>query len=240
MLTRPAHAHDDIAEALRDAGASVDAVPLIQIVPLRDEAALQSAASTADMADWIAFTSANGVAAFARARRKPLGGQPRIAAIGSATAAAVECLLHRRPDLVPKTFAADTLADEIATIGPSHASIAVFQAQGARPELVQRLRAAGLSAVATPAYATLESAPADLIEHVRVADTIVLTSGSGARSLVRGLGKDLGTLTGKTVACIGAVTAREARRCGIAVAVISHSASARGVVEALIAHAKSR
>jgi uroporphyrinogen-III synthase len=237
MLTRPVHARDEIAEALRAAGASVDLVPLIQIVAPRDEAALQSAANAADAADWVAFTSANGVAAFARARGEPLGSRPRIAAIGPATAAAIEELLHRRPALVPKTSVAEALAQEIAAIGPAKASIAIFQAQGARPQLAEQLRAAGFSVVATSAYATIESPPADLIQRLRVADTIVLTSGSGARSLARGLAADPGlrALAGKTVACIGAVTAREARRCGIAVAVTARSASGRGVVDALVA-----
>ena len=237
LLTRPVHARDEIAEALRAAGASVDLVPLIRIAPPRDEAALRSAAAAADTADWIAFTSANGVAAFARARSEPLASHPKIAAIGPATAAAIEELLHRRPALVSKRSVAEALAEEIAAIGPPYASIAIFQAQGARPQLAEQLSAAGFSVIATSAYATIESPPADLIQHLRVADAIVLTSGSGARSLALGLAADSGlrALTGKTVACIGAVTAREARRCGIAVAVTARNASGRGVVDALVA-----
>jgi uroporphyrinogen-III synthase len=238
MLTRPAQARDDIAEALRAAGASVDVVPLTRIVPPRDEAALQSAAQAADMADWIVFTSANGVAAFARSRSEPLGARTRIAAVGPATAAAIESLLYARAALIPKTFDAQALADELAAIGPPHASIAIFQAQNARPNLAQRLRAAGFSITATPAYATIEAPPADLADHVRAANAIVLTSGSGARALARGLGDSDGlrALDGKTIACIGTVTAREARRCGILVSVIAKNANAHGVVDALVAH----
>jgi uroporphyrinogen-III synthase len=238
MLTRPAQARDQIADALRAAGADVDVVPLIRIVPPRDEAALRSAAAAADMADWIVFTSANGVAGFARARREPLGIRTRIAAVGPATATAIEGLLGRRAALVPRTHVAEALADVLVAAGPPRASVAVFQAQDARPVLAERLRAAGFSVTATPAYATIETPPPDLDQHVRAANTIVLTSGSGARSLARGLGAAPGlrALTGKTIACIGAVTAQEARRCGIAVAVTAQSASARGVVDALVAH----
>jgi uroporphyrinogen-III synthase len=241
MLTRPAQEHDDIAQALRDAGAVVDVVPLIRIVPPPDEAALRSAAATADMADWIAFTSANGVEGFARARSEPLGSRPRIAAVGPATAAAVQRLLYRGADLVPKTFTAGALAADIAAIGPPRASIHIFQAQSARPELVARLRDAGFSVIATSAYATLEAPLDDLIQHVRDADTIVLTSGSGARALARGLGHDPGlrALTGKQIVCIGAITAREARSCGMTVAAIARSASAQGVIDALSGRAGS-
>jgi uroporphyrinogen-III synthase len=242
MLARPACARDDIAAALRAAGADVDVVPLIRIVPPRDEAALRSAAATADMADWIAFTSANGVAGFARVRSEPLDARPQLAAVGPATAAAIEALLRRRAALVPKSYVAEALADEIAAAGPPHASVAIFQAQDARPALAQRLRASGFSVVATAAYATIESPPADLLARVRAADTIVLTSASGARSLARGLAADSGAqaLAGKTIACIGAVTAQEARLCGIAVAVTAPNASASGVVDALVAHRSGR
>lgn len=238
MLTRPVRGRDEIADALRAAGALVDVVPLIRIVPPRDESALQSAALTAGTADWIVFTSANGVAAFAGARREPLGTRTSIAAIGPATAASVETLLSRHAALVPETHVAESLADALISAGPARGSIALFQAQEARPVLARLLRAAGFSVTATAAYATLESPPADLVKHVRDAQAIVLTSGSGARALARGLADDPGlrALTGKTIACIGAVTAGEARRLGIEVAVTAQSASARGLVEALAAH----
>jgi uroporphyrinogen-III synthase len=233
MLTRPARAHDDIADALRRAGALVDEVPLVRIVPPDDGAALESAAATADMADWIAFTSANGVAAFARARREPLGEHMRIAAVGSATAAAVKSLLLRQVDAVPPTFVAEALADAITAIGPPHASVAVFQAQGAREALVHKLRDAGFTVTAVAAYATMEAPPADLGEHVRGADAIVLTSASGARALASAIRAP--DLVSKAVVCIGPITAQEARRLGIPVSATAPTASARGVVEALAA-----
>jgi len=231
MLTRPARSNDDIADALRQAGAIVDEVPLVRIVPPADAAALESAAAAADMADWVAFTSTNGVAAFARARREPLGEHMRIAAVGSATAAAVKSLLFRQVDAVPPTFVAEALADAIAALGPQHASIAVFQAQGAREALVQKLRGHGFTVTAVNAYATAVALPADFAEHVRAVDAIVLTSASGARALMRGVGA--GDLARTAVACIGPVTAQEARRLGIPVAATARTASAKGVVEAL-------
>ena len=234
MLTRPARSDDGIADALRRAGAAVDEVPLIRIVPPADLAALESAAAAADMADWIAFTSANGVAAFARARREPLGEHTRIAAVGSATAAAVKSLLFRPVDAVPPTFVAESLADAITAIGPPHASIAVFQARGARETMVQKLRDAGFTVTAVAAYSPVEAPPPDLAEHVHAADAIVLTSASGARSLARGIPAH--ELAGAAVVCIGDITAHEASRLGIPVAAVAQSSSARGLVAALEAH----
>jgi uroporphyrinogen-III synthase len=231
MLTRPARSNDDIADALRHAGAIVDEVPLVRIVPPADAAALESAAAAADMADWVAFTSANGVAAFARARREPLGEHMRVAAVGSSTAAAVKSLLFRQVDAVPPTFVAEALADAIAAMGPPNASIVVFQAQGAREALVQKLRDHGFTVTAVAAYATVEAPPADLAEHVRAADAIVLTSASGARSLMQGI--RAADLAARAVVCIGDITAQAARGLGIPVAATAHAASAKGVVEAL-------
>lgn len=243
MLTRPAHARDGIAQALKAAGTHVDVVPLIRIVPPGDEAALHSAAAAADMADWIVFTSANGVTAFAAARREPLGARAQVAAIGPATAAAVESSLGRRAALVPKTAVAEALADALIAAGPPQAQVAVFQAQDARPVLAERLRAAGFSVVATSAYATLEADPANIADRVRAADAIVLTSGSSARALVRGLARGSDAqglasgaaraLAGKLVVCLGAITAQEAQRCGIVVSATAKNATAAGVLDAL-------
>ena len=241
MLTRPAQARDDIAAALRAAGAVVDAVPLIGIEPPRDEASLLSAAAVADLADWVAFTSANGVAAFARARHAPLGARTKIAAVGPSTAAAVRSQLKRRADLVPVHHDAAALADAIAATGPAHASVSIFQAEEARPTLAEHLRAAGFAVMVAAAYATVETPPANIADRVRSADAIVLTSGSGARALARGLaaGPGVEALAGKTVACIGAVTAEQAQRSGIGGVLTARDATPQGLVALLAARRRS-
>jgi len=241
MVTRPARASDELATALRAAGASVDWTPLIEIGPPPDPQALQDAVDQADSADWIVFTSVNGVDAFARRRRAPLGAATRIAAVGAATARALAASLDRAADVVPARFDAQALADAIVARARKGASIAVFAAQDARPALRSRLLEAGARVQVTAAYTTREVVPADLIQRVARADIIVLTSGSGARALATGLAGTADPLSrGKAVACIGPVTARVARELGLRVDTIARDASAKGLAAAVERAARRR
>lgn len=233
MLTRPAGTRDRIAELLTAHGAIVTSVPLIRIAPPPDQASLQAAAESADIANWIVFTSANGVAAFAKARRALLPATTRIAVIGRATARAVETRLHHQVDLVPSSSVAGSLADAIVKAAMPSASIAIFQAAQALPLLATRLRRAGFGVTAVVAYSTVETPPPDLAHRVSDADAIVLTSASGGRALKRGLGNTIG-LSGKLIVCIGEITANQARRLGIPVSAIAESATAEGVRDALL------
>jgi uroporphyrinogen-III synthase len=234
LLTRPARSEDALETLLRAAGASVSSMPLIELAPAPDAVALRTAAQAADRADWIVFTSAAGVEAFARSRRSRLSERTRIAAIGPATARAVARLLERDADLVPARFVSEELADAIAAHA-TRARIAIFAAQDSRQVLAQRLRAAGHSVEAIAAYTTHPVTPADFDQRIAAADVIVLTSGSAARSLREGLrrGPGLGALHGKRVVCIGAVTAVEARRSEIDVAAVAREATPLGLVEVL-------
>ncbi|HME80715.1 MAG TPA: uroporphyrinogen-III synthase [Candidatus Eremiobacteraceae bacterium] len=243
MVTRPALASDELAALLRAEGAIVDCAPLVEIGPPPDERALQAAVDDADDADWIVFTSINGVDAFASRRRAPLAAAIRIAAVGAATARAVNASLDREPDVVPARFEAQALADAIAARASKGALVAVFAAQNARPALRRRLLDAGARVQVTEAYSTREAPPADIVRRVSDADIIVLTSGSGARSLVAGLaGKAGRALSATALVCIGPVTAREARRLGLDVAAIAHDATAQGLAAAVAraAHARRR
>ena len=241
MVTRPARASDELAAALGAAGANVDWTPLIEIGPPPDAQALQAAVDEADSADWIVFTSVNGVDAFARRRRTPLGTATRIAAVGAATARALASSLDRAPDIVPARFEAQELADAIVARASKGASIAVFAAQDARPTLRSRLLEAGARVQVTAAYTTREVVPADLVQRVADADIIVLTSGSGARSLAAGLAGTVDPLSrGKALVCIGPVTARVARGLGLRVDTIARDATAKGLVTAVERAARRR
>lgn len=236
LLTRPARASEEFATLLRAQGADVACTPLIQIVPPPDERAFQVGVDAADDAHWVVFTSANGVNAFAGRRNVPLDPHTKIAAVGQATARAVRAAFGRTPDLVPVRSDARSLADALQAAAREGARIAIFAALGARRVLERQLREAGFAVSATAAYATRETPARDIAGEVARADVIVLTSGSGARALAAGLarGPGLSALRGKSVACIGPVTADEARRIGIAVAAVADEPSALGVLSAVM------
>ena len=91
LVTRSAEQAGDLAGRLRQRGARVIEAPVIAFEDPLDWSAADEALGRLERYDWIVFTSANGVQAFAR----ELGGNPseltaRIAAIGAATREAAE------------------------------------------------------------------------------------------------------------------------------------------------------
>lgn len=81
LVTRPSEQAQPLVDALRRAGLEPVPCPLIEIEPIDD--------GPVDVRgyDWVIVTSANGANELARRRRGPL---PRVAAIGEATAAALQ------------------------------------------------------------------------------------------------------------------------------------------------------
>jgi uroporphyrinogen-III synthase len=233
MLT--AAGDDSRPAALFEArGATVDRVQLISIGPPPDEAALNATVRRANAFDWIAFSSATGVAAFAERSAAPPGVEVRLAALGPATAEAVHSVLGRRADLVPERYESEGLAEAFERSGEHGASILLLQAQDARPVLASRLEAAGFSVTAVAAYSTLATPPRDLAARVERAHAIVLASASAARALALGLAPNAqSSLRDKVIACIGPVTAAQARALGIRVDVVPEKSTMAGVAEAL-------
>ena len=149
VVTRAEHQAEGLAEALRRAGAAVELLPLLEVVPPVDPLPLERAAAEVSSYDWLVFTSANAVEAFL-----PLAGAPptdlKIAVVGPATA---QALRDRgiEPHLTARKSEAEGLAVDLA---PRVAGKRVLlpQAADARPALLEGLRAAGAEAVAVVAY----------------------------------------------------------------------------------------
>ena len=234
MLARPATPSDEIADALRARGAIVTSVPLIRISEPSDRAALKRAAESVDATNWLIFTSANGVAAFARSLRKALPARVRIAAVGPATAAAVQSLLQHPVDLIPERHDSDALAAALIVAARPGSTMCVLQPEDTQSSLVARLRSAGHNVSAAAAYRTLEAPPSDLARNVASTDAIVLTSGSQARALASGLGESArDVLAGKIIVVIGERTAHEAENAGLHVHATAPGATPEAVAKAL-------
>jgi uroporphyrinogen III methyltransferase / synthase len=234
MVTRAANHASELTDLLEGRGASVDLAPLVLIGPPTDEKALQAAVDAADDYPWIVFTSVNGVEAFAARRRRPLGVNPHVAAVGPATSEAVASLLGRPAHVVPNRFVAEAVADALADAAAPGSAVLLLQAHDARPVLAHRLRAARFDVTSVCAYTTVLQAPADLAERIRSADAITLASASAVRSLVGALGSSAAAkLRGKLIACIGPVTHMEARQAGLHVELEPERSTVDGIVEAL-------
>ena len=238
MLTRAPESGSDAADKLRALGAHVVEVPLISIGPPPDERALDRAAARTDI-DWIAFASVHGVEAFARQCKNPRAATAKFAAVGPATSHALGKAFGRPADLIPESYRGSDLGATLARVLRPGERVLLVQALDARPDAFESLANAGCAVEAVAAYATIEAPPEDLAGKIRDADVVIIASASAARSLRRGLGDTLlQALAGKTVVCIGPVTADEARHAGVPVTLVPNDFSMDGIIEALVANAE--
>jgi uroporphyrinogen-III synthase len=232
VVTRPREQAAPLADALEEHGADVSVVPLVEIRPVEDTRALDTAIEELADYDWIVFTSTNGVAAVGSRLHGPLE-WVLVAAVGPATADAVR-ELGAEPSFVPSRFAAEEIASGLGPL--SGTRVLLPQADIADPELADELRARGATVDAIVAYRTVELAP-DMsgMLALRVADAIVLASPSAARSLAA-LASSVETLRGKLIVVIGPTTAAAARAVGLPVGLVAPEATAEGIIHGLVSH----
>jgi len=235
LVTRAPDQSADFVRSLEEHGAHVTLTPLIRIGPPPDERVLQEAIDKADVYDWLVFTSAAGVDAFAQRCRRPLKKNLRIAVVGPATERALVHALGVHAYLMPAQYSSNALADAIKRHAKSPQSLLLITAHDASPVLAEKLRSAGHRVDKVDAYTTVEAPPADLEAHVNKSDVVTLASPSAVRALVNGLGGNAASakLRGKLLACIGPVTLFEARERGLHVEIVPTAATIPALIDAL-------
>jgi uroporphyrinogen-III synthase len=202
-----------LADRLREFGVDVVDAPTIAIVG--------DAVTDVDPAafDWVAYTSANAVA-----RVDPRGAR-RVAAVGPATAAAVEAA-GVAVDLVAREAVAEALVEAFPD-GPG--SVLLPQAERARAVLADGLRAKGWDVRVVAAYATAPVEPSEeVLRAAATADAITFLSASATETWPP-------DCVPSRVVCIGPITAAAARDRGIAVAAVADPHTIDGVIGALVA-----
>ena len=222
VVTRPES--KSLAEELERLGAEVTIVPLIEIRPAEGRA-LEDAIDTMSSYDWVVLTSVNGVAAVARGLTGLAGSQ--VAAVGPVTAAAIQ-ELGVEPAFVAKR-ASDDIAEGLGDITGKR--VLLPQADIAEPHLADELRGRGADVETVIAYRTiLVEPPMWGILPLRIADAVVLASGSACRSLAAAGGAGGGAM----LVCIGPKTARVAREVGLKVGLVADETTADGIIRALV------
>jgi uroporphyrinogen III methyltransferase/synthase len=240
IITRAQERAGNLSTRLRTLGADAVELPSIEIGPLDDYAALDTAIANLRAYDWLIFTSANGVRFFLeRLDRSPhdlrsLSG--RIAAIGPATKAALEDL-HLKVDLIGEEFVAESLLEALSQEDLTGQRILLARAEVARDTLPAGLRARGAQVDVVAAYRTtapenLSERARDLLKAPRRPDWITFTSSSTVRNMVTAVGVE--SLKGIRVASIGPVTSATARALGIEVTVEASRFDENGLIEAIL------
>jgi uroporphyrinogen-III synthase len=242
LVTRAAHQSGKLSAALRAVGAEPVEVPVLEIrAPLSYEP-LDAALRRLNEYDWLIFTSVNTVQAFqSRAADLNISLEnlaPRIAAIGSATAQAIEEQLHLRVSLTPKEYVAETLVNSLVhEIAGKRVLLA--RAATARDVIPDALRAAGAHVNVADAYRNVlpESAPALLrAALVQPLNAATFTSSSSVTHLAEAA-QHAGVafpLAGVPAISIGPITSRTLREFGWEPAAEAQPSDIDGLVSATI------
>jgi uroporphyrinogen III methyltransferase/synthase len=161
----------------------------------------------------------------------------QVAAIGPSTAAALKTL-GKEPDYVPKEFLSERIVSGLGDLNGKR--ILLPRADIASRALPDRLREQGAHVDEVVAYRTVvpeDSSLARLQEILNHGlDVVTFTSPSTVRNLahVAQVG-DLGImLSGVKVACIGPVTAEEAKSFGVHVDIVASNHTIEDLVEAIV------
>ena len=248
LVTRTREQAGALSARLRALGAEAVELPTIRIAPPDDWAPLDAAIAGLPGTDWIVFTSANGVDRFwerlqaARLDARALHGA-RLAAIGPATAAALEAR-GLRADYVPEEYVAEAVAAGLGDVRGRR--VLLPRADLARPALADLRREGGAEVLEVAAYRTVrpEIDPGTLRAMLAGVTTATFTSSSTVRNLAaaaRDAGLELPVALGHAlVACIGPITAATAREHGLPVHVVAGPYTVDGLVEALLKAVKDK
>ena len=227
VVTRP-EAQPLVDELVR-LGAEVTLVPLIEIRPAEDRRTLEDALARLEDYDWLILTSVNSVAALAESLHGGLSPRVRVAAVGPVTADAI------RDQGIEPAFVATRASEDIAGgLGRVEGSrVLLPQADIAEPHLADELRGQGAQVDVVIAYRTvLVEPPMWGILPLRIADAVVLASGSACRSLAAAGGAGSAAL----LVCIGPKTAKVAREVGLHVGLVADETTSDGIIRALVTH----
>ncbi len=216
VVTRARAQASKLTKQLEALGAQVIEAPAIEIenVPA-EEPAIAAAISALDSYQWLLFTSANGVSAFfddmkAHGKDSRSLAGIRIAAIGSATAAALKGQ-GIVADVVPKTYVAEDLAEAIRPFLQAGDRVLLARAKEARNVLPETLRAAGAVVDVLTVYETKPAANGqeDLLERLESGkiDMVTFTSSSTVKNFLALIGDKKDALSGIAAAAIGPITA---------------------------------
>jgi len=217
-ITRQEAEAGPLSEALRRHGLMPVPCPVLIEVPPVDAGPLERAAMDLAAFDWVVCASARAVRALRQARTAPWPTGVRAAAVGEATAQALDALGATPPPVVGPEAGADALWETLRDLDAwTGRRVLVLTTPGGRTTLIDGLRAAGAAVEPVAAYAMAPRAAADIRQDwARAgADAVVLASPRAAATLVAAIGREPVTAL-RAVVAIGRTTARELAAQGIA------------------------
>ncbi|HEX4228282.1 MAG TPA: uroporphyrinogen-III synthase [Bryobacteraceae bacterium] len=232
VVTRAIHQAEELAAPLRANGFKVLLAPMIGIAPPADPEALLRAVQICNGYDWIVFTSANAVDAFATAGAKVA---VPVATVGAATKKAAQ-EQGWRVELTPESYVAESLIEAFAKHDLANRRVLIPAAAVTRDVVSAALRNRGAQVDVVEAYRNVapEEAGACAKEIFRdpYPDWATFASASAVENLVAILGPE--PLSKVRIASIGPITSQAIRKHGLAVAIEPDEHTIPGLVKALL------
>lgn len=232
-ITRARTASPAMARQLNSMGAQVIEYPTIELAAPLSFAALDEALANLEHYDWLIFTSANAVEAFAArlaaSPRDLRGLRAKLCTIGPATRKAVEAM-HLKVDIVPHEYVAESLVQALAGQDMQGKRILIPRAAQARDTVPDALRAMGAQVEIAEAYRTLVPASGEAPE----ADWITFTSSSTVKNFIAL--NPPGTIGRYKTASIGPITSETLRMHGIEPTVEAKPHTTEGVIDAILGY----
>jgi len=253
LITRTRHQASELAQTLEALGAETILIPTIEVAPPASfeslDAAIAIISQPENLIDWVILTSGNAVhplVARAREQGRDLH-LNRIAAIGPATAKAVEEMGLKpllAPVLIAHEFVGEALAEDLLAQAkglPQH--FLLVRAEEAREIVPGILEAAGHTVIVAAAYRNV--VPLDAIPALRrifsspesCPDAITFTSSSTARNLIALLESAGHRIPPSVViASIGPITSGTLRSLGCEPTLEAPQATVASLASAIAAH----
>ncbi len=191
-VTRDDEGEAVVRRALEDAGFTAVSCPVIAEGPAPDPERLRAIARRLEDFDWIICASMRAVRGVSAARGAAWPRQPRTAAVGKVTAAAMREAGASDP-VIGTSFNANSLWEALRGLDQWEGRrVLIPGVAGGRREIVDELRARGAIVTEVEAY-SMTARPADAIRRDWLhadPDAVILGSPATARRLIHAVGVD--------------------------------------------------
>jgi uroporphyrinogen-III synthase len=230
VVTRAAHQAEELAQPLRERGATVILLPVIGIAPPANPQPLAEATANISRYDWIVFTSANGVRALGKQHCRA-----RIATVGAATRKFAE-REGWTVDLVPTTYVAEALVEALSGEDLRGRRILIPSAAVRRDVVRDELVRRGAVVDIVEAYRNVVPPEAEQIARQVFQspwpDWITFASSSAVENLLSLVPVEI--LRYSKIGSIGPITSESIRRHSLDVTVEPQTHSVADLVEAIV------
>ena len=245
LVTRMRDQATQLSRLLEGNGGIAIETPVIKVSPLKQTDDIDRAIKNLSTYDWVTFSSVNGVSML-KVRIEELGLDGRIfhgtkvAAIGPTTAQAL-LNIGIKADLVPEIYVSEAVAERMIQDNVDGLKVLLFRSDIGRDTLATSLRERGATVNDLVAYRTETNIDASKLILKAFSgeygvDITTFTSASCVDSMLELTEGDVTLINRTLVACIGPITAAQARNRGLRVSIVPNEHTIQGLVNAIVEH----